>query len=91
MFIAAISMTVADGTNQILPTENVIHKQNGVVFRYKKEEIMKSVVRWVDLESVVLRDVGLTQNEMNLLVFLLIWILAYEYVYTYTGLSVDTL
>lgn len=26
----------------------------------KKEEIMKSVVRWVDLESIVLRDVGLT-------------------------------
>lgn len=26
----------------------------------KKEEIMKSVVRWMDLESIVLRDVGLT-------------------------------
>lgn len=36
MFIATISMTAGDGTNQILPTENVIHKQDGVVFRYKK-------------------------------------------------------
>lgn len=78
MFIATISMTVGDGTNQILPTENVIHKQSGGYSDIKKEEIMKSVVRWVDLESIVLRDVGLTQNEMNLLVLLLIWILAYN-------------
>ena len=47
--------------NRGMDTENVVHLHNGVLLSYLKNEFMKFLGKWMDLEDIILN--GLTQSE----------------------------
>jgi hypothetical protein len=49
--------------NRGMDTENVIHLHNGVLPSYKKNEFMKFLGKWMDLEGIILSEV--TQSQRN--------------------------
>jgi hypothetical protein len=50
--------------NRGMDTENVVQLHNGVLIRYlKKNEIMKFLGKWMDLEGIILSEV--TQSQQN--------------------------
>jgi hypothetical protein len=44
-------------------TENVVHLHNGVLLKYKKNEFMKFLGKWIDLEDITLSEI--TQSQKN--------------------------
>jgi hypothetical protein len=46
-----------------IDTENVVHLHDGVVLSYLKNQFMKFLGKWMDLEGIILSDV--TQSQMN--------------------------
>jgi hypothetical protein len=49
--------------NRRMDTENVVHLHNGVLLRYLKNEFMKFLGKWMDLEDIILSEV--TQSQTN--------------------------
>jgi hypothetical protein len=49
--------------NRGMDTENVVHLHNGVLLRYLKNEFMKFLGKWMDLEGIILSEV--TQSQRN--------------------------
>jgi hypothetical protein len=49
--------------NRGMDTENVVHLYNGVLLSYEKNEFMKFLGKWMDLEGILLSEV--TQSQKN--------------------------
>jgi hypothetical protein len=49
--------------NRRMDTENVVHLHNGVLQAIKKNEFMKFLSKWMDLEGIILSEV--TQSQRN--------------------------
>jgi hypothetical protein len=49
--------------NRAMDTENVVHSYNGVLLTYEKNEFMKFLRKWMDLEGIILIQV--TQSQKN--------------------------
>jgi hypothetical protein len=49
--------------NRGMDTENVVHLHNGVYSDIKMNELIKFLVKWMDLEGIILSDV--TQSQKN--------------------------
>ena len=49
--------------NRQIDTENVVHLHNGVLLSYLKDEFMKFLGKWMDLEGIILSEV--TQSQRN--------------------------
>jgi len=49
--------------NNEMDTENVVHLHNGVLFCYKKNEFIKFLCKWMDLEGIIVSEV--TQLQKN--------------------------
>jgi hypothetical protein len=49
--------------NRGMDTENVVHLHNGVLPATKKNEFMKFLGKWFDLEGIILCEV--TQSQKN--------------------------
>ena len=49
--------------NRGMDTENVVHLHNGVLSAIKKNEFMKFLGKWMDLEGIILSEV--TQSQKN--------------------------
>ena len=49
--------------NRGMDTENVVHLHNGVHSANKKNEFMKFLGKWMDLEGIILSEV--TQSQRN--------------------------
>ena len=49
--------------NRGTDTENVVHLHNGVLLTIKKNEFMKFLGKWMNLESIILSEV--TQSQKN--------------------------
>jgi hypothetical protein len=49
--------------NRGMDTENVVHLHNGVYSAIKKNELMKFLGKWMDLEGIILSEV--TQSQKN--------------------------
>ena len=43
--------------NRGMDTENVVHLHNGVLLSYLKNEFMKFLGKWMDLEGIILSEV----------------------------------
>jgi hypothetical protein len=43
--------------NRRMDTENVVHLHNVVLLRFKKNEFMKFLGKWIDLEGIILSEV----------------------------------
>jgi hypothetical protein len=46
-----------------MDTKNVVHLHNGVLLSYLKNEFMKFLGKWLDLEGIILSEV--TQSQKN--------------------------
>ena len=49
--------------NRGMDTENVVHLHNGVLSAIKKNEFMKFLGKWMDLEGIILSEV--TESQKN--------------------------
>jgi hypothetical protein len=49
--------------NRGMDTKNVVHLKNGVLHSFKKNEFMKFLGKWMDLEGIILSEV--TQSQKN--------------------------
>ena len=49
--------------NRGMDTENVIHLHNGILLIYLKNEFMKYLGKWMDLDGIILSEV--TQSQRN--------------------------
>ena len=49
--------------NREMNTENVVHLHDGVVLSYLKNQFMKFLGKWMDLEGIILGEV--TQSQKN--------------------------
>ena len=49
--------------NRGMDSENVVHLHNGVLLNYLKNEFMKFLGKWMDLEGIILSEV--TQCQRN--------------------------
>ena len=49
--------------NRGMDTENVVHLHNGILLSYLKNEFMKFLGKWMDLEGIILSEV--TQSQRN--------------------------
>jgi hypothetical protein len=49
--------------NRGMDLENVVHLHNGVLLSYKKNEFIKFLGKWMDLEDIILSKV--TQLQKN--------------------------
>jgi hypothetical protein len=49
--------------NRGMNTENVLHLHNGLYSAIKKNEFMKFLGKWLDLEAIILSEV--TQSQKN--------------------------
>ena len=49
--------------NRGMDTENVVHLHNGILLSYLKNEFMKFLGKWMDLEDIILSEV--TQSQRN--------------------------
>ena len=43
--------------------ENVVHIYNGILFSYKKEEIMSFAATWMDLKIIILSEVSQIEKD----------------------------
>jgi hypothetical protein len=43
--------------NRGMDTENVVHLHNGILLSYLKNEFMKFLGKWMDLEGIILSEV----------------------------------
>ena len=48
--------------NRRIDTENMVHSHNGVLFNYKKEDIMSFAGTWMELKNIILSEVTQTQR-----------------------------
>ena len=46
-------------------TENVVHLYNGIILSYLKNEFMKFLGKWMDLEGIILSEVTQTQRNWH--------------------------
>ena len=51
--------------NRGTDTENVVHLHNGVLLTIKKNEFMKLLAKWMDLEGIILSEVAQSQKESH--------------------------
>ena len=51
--------------NRGMDTENVVHLHSGVLFRYKKNELVKFLGKWLDLEGIILSEETQSQKNSN--------------------------
>ena len=49
--------------NRGMDIENVVHLHNGVLLSFKRNEFMKFLGKWMDLEGIILSEV--TQSQKN--------------------------
>jgi hypothetical protein len=49
--------------NRGMDTENIVHLHNGLLLSYLKNEFMKFLGKWMDLEDIILSEV--TQSQKN--------------------------
>ena len=49
--------------NRGMDTENVVHLHNGILLSYLKNEFIKFLGKWMDLEGIILSEE--TQSERN--------------------------
>ena len=49
--------------NRGMDTENVVHLHNGILLSYLKNQFMKFLGKWMDLEGIILSEV--TQSQRN--------------------------
>ena len=49
--------------NRGMDTENVVHLHNGILLSYLKNEFVKFLGKWMDLEGIILSKV--TQSQRN--------------------------
>ena len=47
--------------NRGMDTENVVHLHNGILLSYSKNEFMKFLGKWMDLEGIILSEI--TQSK----------------------------
>ena len=62
--------------NNEMDTENVVHLHNGVLFCYKKNEFIKFLGKWMNLEGIILSEVNPITKELSQYVLTDKWILA---------------
>ena len=51
--------------NRGMDTENVVHLNNGILLSYLKNEFMKFLGKWMDLEGIILSEVTQSQRNSN--------------------------
>jgi hypothetical protein len=51
--------------NRGMDTKNVVHLHNGVLLSFKKNEFMKFLGKWLDLEGIILSEVTQSQKNSN--------------------------
>ena len=52
--------------NRGMDTENVVHLHNGVIHSaIKKNEFMKFLAKWMDLEDIILSEVNQSQKNSH--------------------------
>jgi hypothetical protein len=51
--------------NRGMDTENVVHLHNGILLRYLKNEFMKFLGKWMDLEGIILSEVTQSQRDSH--------------------------
>ena len=51
--------------NRGMDTENVVHLHNGILLSYSKNEFMKFLGKWMDLEGIILSEITQTQRNSH--------------------------
>jgi hypothetical protein len=51
--------------NRGMDTENVVHLHNGVLLSYLKSEFMKFLVKWMDVEDIILSEVAQSRKNTH--------------------------
>ena len=51
--------------NRGMDTKNMVHLHNGVLLSYEKNEFMKFLGKWLDLEGIILSEVTQSQKNSN--------------------------
>jgi hypothetical protein len=51
--------------NRIMDTENMVHLHNGILLSDLKNDFMKFLGKWLELESIILSDITQSQNNTH--------------------------
>jgi hypothetical protein len=51
--------------NRGMHTENVVHLHNGIYSAMKKNEFMKFLAKWMDLEGIILSEITHSQRNSH--------------------------
>ena len=51
--------------NRGVNTENMVHLHNGVLLSYLKNEFMKFLAKWMDLDGIILSEGTQSQKNMH--------------------------
>jgi len=51
--------------NRGMDTENVVHLHNVILLSYQKNDFMKFVGKWLELEKIILSELTQSQKEIH--------------------------